>query len=148
MRILILGGTKFLGRALVDAARARGHELTLFNRGRQDPSAFPDVPQIHGDRQLPVGDPRGLGALFAADPSRRWDAAIDTAAYLPRDVRAMTEALAGRVAHYTFVSSISAHASHVAPGQDESAPVAVLTDAQRAEVDAIPVGEPLTAARL
>ena len=148
MKILILGGTKFLGRALVDAARAQGHELTLFNRGQQDPAAFPDVEQIHGDRQLPLGDPRGLGALFAADPARQWDAAIDTAAYLPRDVSAMLSALAGHVAHYTFVSSISAHASHATPGQDETAPVAQLTDAQRAEVDAIPVGAPLTSAQL
>ena len=53
MKLLILGGTKFLGRAVVDAARARGHELTLFNRGKQDPGAYPDVEQVHGDRTQP-----------------------------------------------------------------------------------------------
>jgi len=132
MRILILGGTKFLGRAIVDAARVRGHELTLFNRGRQDPGAYPDIAQVHGDRTR--GDaPDGLGALGSAT----WDAAIDTAGYLPRDVRASAVYLAPRIAHCTFVSSISVMASHAKPGQDETAPVGRLTPAQLAEVDAL-----------
>jgi 2'-hydroxyisoflavone reductase len=144
MRILVLGGTKFLGRAVVDAARKAGHTLTLFNRGVQDPSAFPDVEQLHGDRTKPASDPAGLGALAG----RTWDAAIDTAAYLPRDVQAMCDTLKARVPHYTFVSSVSVLAGSTVVGQDERSPVAELTDAQRAEVDAIPVGEPLTASRL
>ena len=140
MRILILGGTKFLGRAVVDAARARGHELTLFNRGEHDPSAYPEIVQIHGDRTLAAGR--------AALAGHRWDAAIDTAAYLPRDVRSMAETLAGRVAHYTFVSSISVLASHAIPGQDETAPVARLTPGQQAEVDALGLEGTITAGKL
>ncbi len=139
MRILVLGGTKFLGRAFVDAALARGHELTLFNRGQQDPSAYPSVEQVHGDRQ------RGGLSLLAG---RTWDAVVDTAAYLPRDVAAACAALAPHTSHYTYVSSISALASHATPGQNEESPAAVLTPAQREEVDAIPVGEPLTSAKL
>jgi 2'-hydroxyisoflavone reductase len=148
MNILILGGTKFLGRALVEAARARGHTLTLFNRGKQDPTAFPDVEQVHGDRTLPPDDAGVFGALFARDAGRAWDAVVDTAAYLPRDVRAAAEVFGGRTGHFTFVSSISALASHARPGQDESSPAAELTDAQRVEVDAIPVGTALTSAQL
>ena len=137
MRILILGGTKFLGRAVVEAARARGHELTLFNRGQQDPGAFPGVERLRGDRTLPASDPAGLGALA----ERSWDAVIDTAAYLPRDVRSATSALAGRTGHYTFVSSVSVLASAAVPGQNEESPVARLTAQQRVEMDAIPIGE-------
>jgi len=137
MRILILGGTKFLGRAIVDAARARGHELTLFNRGQHDPSAYPDLEQLHGDRT----QPGGLQALVG----RSWDAAIDTAAYLPRDVRSMADALQGRVSHYTFVSSVSVFASHAQPGQDETTEVARLTPEQQAKLDALPLGATITA---
>ena len=137
MRILILGGTKFLGRAIVDAARAKGHELTLFNRGQHDPSAYPDLEQLHGDRT----QPGGLQALTG----RAWDAAIDTAAYLPRDVRSMSDALAARTGHYTFVSSISVFASHAAPGQDETTEVARLTPEQQAKLDALPLGATITA---
>jgi 2'-hydroxyisoflavone reductase len=137
MRILILGGTKFLGRAIVDAARAKGHELTLFNRGQHDPSAYPDLEQLHGDRTQP-------GGLDALD-GRSWDAAIDTAAYLPRDVRSMCDALAEQTKHYTFVSSISVFASHAAPGQDETAAVARLTPEQQAKLDALPLGATITA---
>ena len=124
MRLLILGGTKFLGRAIVDAAIARDHTLTLFNRGLQDPAAYPNVEQVRGDRT------RGFDGLG----DRKWDAVVDTAAYLPRDVASSTRFFAPRVAHYTLVSSISVQASHAAAGQTESAPVARLTPEQEAEV--------------
>lgn len=140
MRILILGGTKFLGRAVVDAASAHGHELTLFNRGRQDREVYAHFEQIHGDRMTPEG--------LAALAGREWDAAIDTAAYLPRDVRSMAAALRGRVPHYTFVSSISALASHAIRGQDESAPVARLTPEQQAQVDGMMLDGAITARSL
>src|SRR5262249_7989894 len=130
MRILVLGGTKFLGRAIVDAAHARGHALTLFNRGQTDAAAYPDIEQVHGDRQ------QAAGLARLVEGGRTWDAAIDTAAYLPRDVSSAIEALSARTEHWTFVSSISAHASHALPGQNESSPVATLSDAQRVEVDA------------
>ncbi|MBV8946810.1 MAG: NAD-dependent epimerase/dehydratase family protein [Solirubrobacterales bacterium] len=114
MRLLVLGGTRFLGRHIVDAGRTRGHTLTLFNRGRSDPAPVPGVEQIHGDRE------RDLSLLAG----RQWDAAIDTSGYLPRAVRAAAELLAGAVDRYTFVSSISAYGTFSRPGLDESAPTA------------------------
>jgi 2'-hydroxyisoflavone reductase len=114
MRLLVLGGTLFLGRHIVEAARARGHELTLFNRGRTDPRPIAGVAQIHGDRE------HDLAGLAGRD----WDAVIDTSGYLPRVVRASAETLAGRVGRYVFVSSISAYGAFPEPGLDETAPTA------------------------
>jgi 2'-hydroxyisoflavone reductase len=114
MRLLVLGGTLFLGRHIVEAGCRHGHELTLFNRGRTDPRPLDGVEQIHGDRS------RDLSLL--AD--RRWDAVIDTSGYLPRVVRASAESLAGAVERYVFVSSISAYGAFPAPGLDETAPTA------------------------
>jgi 2'-hydroxyisoflavone reductase len=125
MEILILGGTVFLGRALVEAAQARGHRLTLFNRGKSNPELFPDVETIHGDRS---SDLSALG-------QRRWDAVIDTCGYVPRVVRLSAEALAERVGHYTFISSLSVYADASRPGLDESAPVGVLADESVEKVD-------------
>ncbi len=143
MRILILGGTKFLGRALVDAARARGHELTLFNRGRHDAAAFPDVEQVRGDRTLGAGE-----GGFAALAGRRFDAVIDTACYLPRDAAAAAAFFAEATEHYSLVSSISALASLDTPGYDESAPVARLTPEQEKEVAALSAEGPIPAQKL
>ncbi|HEV2126761.1 MAG TPA: NAD-dependent epimerase/dehydratase family protein [Chloroflexota bacterium] len=100
MRILILGGTRFLGRHLVEAARKRGHEVTLFNRGQSGPDLFPDVTQLRGNRD---GD-------LASLQGKTWDAAIDTSGYFPRVVRASAELLSSAVGHYTFISSISVYA--------------------------------------
>ncbi len=116
MRILVLGGTVFLGRHLTDAALARGHEVTLFNRGQSNPGLYPSVEQLHGDRDS------GLAPLAG----RRWDAVIDTSGYLPRVVRASAELLAGSVGTYVFVSSKSVYADMSLPGVDETAPVAAL----------------------
>jgi 2'-hydroxyisoflavone reductase len=118
MKILILGGTRFLGRTLVEEGRAAGHEITLFNRGQSNPDLFPDVEQIHGDRD------GGLDALAG----RRWEAAIDTCGYVPRVVRASAEFLAGAVEHYTFISSASVYAEPLLPGTDENRPVATMSD--------------------
>ena len=118
MKLLILGGTRFLGRHLVERALARGHEVTLFNRGRTAPGLFPDVERLLGDRD------GGLGVL----DGRRWDAAIDTNGFFPRLVGASAARLAGCVEHYAFVSSISVYADPVPPGADETAPVATLAD--------------------
>jgi 2'-hydroxyisoflavone reductase len=143
MKLLVLGGTKFLGRAVVDAARARGHEVTLFNRGLQDPDAYPDVEQVRGDRTR--GDAEGG---FAPLRGRRFDAVVDTACYLPRDATAAATFLAGNADVYTLVSSISAHASLDEPGYDESAPLARLTAAQEKEVAALSADGPIPAAKL
>jgi 2'-hydroxyisoflavone reductase len=117
MKLLILGGTKFLGRHLVEAAAAAGHEVTLFNRGVTGPGLFPDAEQLRGDRD---GD---LSALLG----RTWDGAIDTSGYVPRIVGASAERLSGAVGHYTFVSSISVYADLSGP-VDEASPVQELAD--------------------
>lgn len=118
MRILILGGTVFLGRATVEAGLARGHELTLFNRGKQNADLFPAVEKLRGDRD---GD---LSAL----KGRHWDAVIDPSGYFPRLVRASAAFLAAAADHYTFISSVSVFADFKTQGMDESAPVATIED--------------------
>jgi 2'-hydroxyisoflavone reductase len=125
-RILILGGTSFLGPAIVEAARPRGHVLTLFNRGRTNPGLFPDVEQLHGDRD------GGLDALRG----RTWDAAIDTSGYVPRIVRASAELLATGVGQYLFVSTVSVYADGIPPGSDETAPLATVPDPASEDVRA------------
>jgi 2'-hydroxyisoflavone reductase len=114
MRLLILGGTAFVGRHLVDAALARGHQVTLFNRGITAPAAIAGVEQLHGDREAPGG--------LAALAGRTWDAVLDTSGYLPRAVRAVAEALPD-VAHYGFVSSVSVYADFSRLPLDESSGV-------------------------
>jgi 2'-hydroxyisoflavone reductase len=118
MRILIIGGTVFLGRHLVEAARGRGHEITLFNRGLSAPELFPDVLKLRGDRDGGLDALRGL----------RWDAVIDTCGFVPRVVRASAEMLADAVELYIFVSSLSVLADVREPGADESAPTGQMAD--------------------
>jgi 2'-hydroxyisoflavone reductase len=130
MKLLVLGGTRFLGRHLVDAALARGHDVTIFTRGVTPLPPGVAVRQLAGNR-----DPRvapGLAALAAGE----WDAAIDTSGYVPRCVKAAAEVLAGRVGHYTFVSSLSVYADASRPGIDETAPVATLDDPSSEDVNA------------
>ena len=121
MKLLILGGTVFLGRALVSAALAAGDEVTLFNRGRHNPELYPAIEKLRGDREAGAA---GLAALGG----RHWDAAIDTNGYLPRIVAESARALAGAVEHYTFISSISVFGDLSQHGADESAPVGTLAD--------------------
>ena len=118
MKLLILGGTAFLGRHLVEAAIARGHEVTLFNRGQHNLDLFPDVEKLRGDRD---GD-------LAALRGERWDAAIDTCGYVPRVVQASAELLADAVEHYTFISSLSVYADTSKIGIDENDPVSTLKE--------------------
>lgn len=124
MKILILGGTVFLGRAIVETCVARGHEVTLFNRGQRNPDLFPELEQLRGNRD---GD---LEALRG----RRWDAVIDPSGYLPRLVRASAELLADAVDHYTFISSISVYAGFPTRGMDEDAPLGTLDDPSIEEI--------------
>jgi 2'-hydroxyisoflavone reductase len=116
MRILVLGGTLFLGRHVVDSALERGHEVTLFNRGQTRPELFPDVDKLRGDRD---GD---LGALADRD----FDAVVDTSGRVPRLVSETLDAL-GAVGHYTFVSTISVYADLSTP-PTESSPLAELQE--------------------
>lgn len=120
--LLVLGGTRFLGPAIVDEALAAGLEVTLFNRGKSDPEAYPELEKLVGDRDPAVGE--GLRAL----EGRTWDAVIDTSGYFPRMVRASAALLAPNVGQYIFVSSISAYAAHDHPGDDERAKLAQLED--------------------
>jgi 2'-hydroxyisoflavone reductase len=121
-RILILGGTGFLGPATVAAAQARGHELTLFNRGRTRPGLFPNVETLLGDRDPKKGE--GLKAL----EGRKWDAVIDNSGYFPRLVGASARLLAPNAGQYIFISSISAYADNSKENQDESAAVGTIAD--------------------
>jgi 2'-hydroxyisoflavone reductase len=125
MRILILGGTIFLGRHLVDAAVDRGHEVTLFNRGQHGPDLFPGIEKLRGDRD---------GNLTALE-GRHWDAVIDTCGYVPRLVQASTDLLADNVKHYTFISSISVYADNSLPGITEASAVGTLADESVEEID-------------
>ncbi len=124
MKLLLIGGTGFLGSHLVEAALQRGHELTLFNRGQHNPTLFPNVEQLHGNRD---------GGLVVLQ-GRHWDAVIDTCGYFPRVVGALAQAVASLTEHYTFISSISVYADFSKVGIDEHAPVAILADEHVEEV--------------
>ena len=113
MRILVLGGTLFLGRAFVEASLRGGHELTLLTRGRTNRDLFPEAEQLHGDRTS------DLSAL----EGRSWDAVVDTSTFLPPVAMSSAQALRDRVGRYLYVSSVSAYADlSLAPV--EGAPVA------------------------
>jgi 2'-hydroxyisoflavone reductase len=127
MKLLIIGGTRFLGRHLVTAALARNHEVTLFNRGKHPSPGLPNVLTICGDRNTDLAK---LG-------DRRWDAVVDTCGYLPRAVRASAESLAQSVDRYVFISSLSAYAAVSLPGMDETAALATLTSEQLEQANAI-----------
>ena len=122
MRLLLLGGPRFLGRAVTDAALAGGHEVTFFNRRTTNPELYPEVERIVGDRTGDLGGLRG----------RSWDAVVDTCGYLPDVVRAAAEALADS-GTYCFVSSISVYADFTHVNDEESA-VAQLGDLAADEV--------------
>lgn len=123
MKILIIGGTRFVGRHLVNAARARGHEVTLFNRGQSNPNLFGQVEKIRGDRE------RDLDQLTGT-----WDAVIDTCGYFPRIVRMSAEALKDNVGQYVFISSISVYSDFAKIGINESDPVGKIEDETMEEI--------------
>jgi 2'-hydroxyisoflavone reductase len=123
MRLLILGGTMFLGRDLVEGALGRGHEVTVFNRGQHGPELFPEVEKLRGDRDGNLEALRG----------RRWDAVIDTCGYVPRHVRDSAELLADALSLYVFISSISVYSDHSQP-VDESSRVGTLDDESVEEI--------------
>ena len=116
LRILILGGTGFIGPHEVRYALQRGHTLTLFNRGRTNPQLFPDVEKLRGDRDDDLASLEG----------REWDVVIDNSASIPRWVRQSAGLLSDSARQYIYVSSISAFADFSQPGMDETAPVATI----------------------
>jgi 2'-hydroxyisoflavone reductase len=118
LKILILGGTAFLGPAFVNVARSRGHEITLFNRGKTNKDLYPDLVKLRGDRD---------GDLTALETGT-WDVCLDTSGYIPHMVKASTELLKGRVDQYIFISSISVYADFKEKGLNEKSAVGVITD--------------------
>jgi len=128
MRILFIGGTKFVGRAMAETALDRGHEVTLLHRGRTQPSgkAFEAAEHLQADRD---GD---LSVLAG----REFDATIDVCAYVPRQVDRIAEALDGRGGHHVFISTMSVFADTDAPGLDEDSKLATLEDPSTEEVTA------------
>jgi len=133
VNVLVLGGTRFLGRHIVARLLDDGYDVTLFNRGRANPDLFPGVDARRGDRD------GGLDALGAG----RWDAVVDTCGYVPRVVAASAAALHGRVDRYVFISTISVYAEPSGDppvGPDEAATVATLADPAIETVDGTTYG--------
>lgn len=125
LKILILGGTSFLGPHLVEELQEQGHEVTIFNRGTQDTSLLTDVETLQGNRD---GD---LNALT----NRWWDTIIDTSGYLPRLVEASSKLLSKATNHYTFISTISVYENFHSLNIDESYPLAKLEDEANEEIN-------------
>lgn len=124
MKILILGGTRFVGRHVLELAAARGHALTLFHRGKTHPAGLPEAEHLMGDRE---GD---LSALR----DRTWDAVIDTSGYVPSAVRASAHMLRAAAPYYLFISTISAYADSATPDADESYPLGSMPAEQAAAI--------------
>jgi 2'-hydroxyisoflavone reductase len=131
MRILVIGGTAFVGRHITQAALDAGHDVTLFHRGRTGAELFPQATHLTGDRNT------DLSALSAGE----WDATVDVSAYLPRQVRSLAGQLGagdgqpGRGGHHVYISSMSAYRTPVSAGFSEDAPLAELTDPDTEVVD-------------
>lgn len=113
MRILFIGGTSFVGRHMAEAAVARGHDITLFHRGRTGAELFPEAEHVLGDRD----------ADLSALAGQKWDAAIDVCGYVPRQIRMAAGALANAVQLYCYISSVSAYRPSGADVVREDAPL-------------------------
>jgi 2'-hydroxyisoflavone reductase len=113
MRILVLGGTSFVGRAIVDDALRSGAEVALFGRGKTGADLFPDLVRLIGDRD--TGD-------YAALRDGRWDAVVDVSGYVPRHVGQAMDALGDRAGRYLFISSHAVYQHGAGPGSTEDAP--------------------------
>ena len=128
-KILVLGGTGLIGPPMVSHALARGHEVTLFNRGKTNTELFPDLEKLKGDRN------DDLSALEAeVKAGRRWDAVIDNTASIPRWVTESAGLLAEAADYYLYTSSISAYADSSTPNADETAPVGQISAEDEAKV--------------
>jgi 2'-hydroxyisoflavone reductase len=125
LRILILGGTRFIGVHVTELALQRGHVVTLFNRGQTNTQLFPQLEKLKGDRDAKLGTLQG----------RKWDVVIDDSGFVPRHVRLSAQLLAPKVRQYRFVSSGSVYASF-ATGPDEDSPLGKLCDETVEKVDA------------
>lgn len=124
MDILIIGGTRFVGRAIIEELLARNHNVTLFHRGQTNPDLFDEAEHLTGNRD---GD---LSAL----EGRQWDAVIDTCGYFPRVVEQSAKPLKDAVQQYLFISTISVYADLAQPNSDEDSPLATLEDETTEEI--------------
>jgi 2'-hydroxyisoflavone reductase len=124
MKILVLGGTKFLGVHIVELALQRGHTVTLFNRGKTNTDLFPQLEHLKGDRDAQLDSLKG----------KHWDAVIDDSGYVPRHVRLSAELLAPNVQRYLFISTISVYASFAQPNAEDS-PLGKIADETTEKVD-------------
>ena len=124
LKILILGGTRFIGLHMTAVAKQRGHTLTFFNRGKTKTDRFPEVERIKGDRNGEIDGLKG----------RQWDVVIDDSGYVPRHARLTAELLAPSVKQYVFVSSISVYPNFSEP-RDETSAVGKLADETIEKVD-------------
>lgn len=120
MRVLMIGGTQFVGRHVVEQAVAAGHEVTVFHRGVSEPADLPAVEHVHGERD------GGLDVL----EGRTWDAVVDVCGYAPRIVRRSADALVDSVGRYCFISSESVYAEPFPPVVTEDAALGTLAAAQ------------------
>ncbi len=129
LKILVLGGTGLIGPPMVEYAIARGHEVTLFNRGKTKTHLFPELEKLRGDRA------DDLSAIETqVNAGRRWDAVVDNTASIPRWVTASAGLLAEAADYYLYTSSISAYADSSIPNQDETAPVGQISPEDEAKV--------------
>ena len=126
--ILLLGGTRFLGVHLTEAALARGHRVTFFNRGRTRTELFPNIERLVGNR-----DGESLGGLQALE-GRRFDAVIDTSGYVPRHVALSASLLASQAPHYLFISTVSVYRDF-SQANDEQSALGTLEDPTIEKVD-------------
>lgn len=126
LKVLIFGGTGFIGPHFVRELSAGGHKLTLFNRGKRNPGMFPNIETLIGDRNV--------AGAHEVLKGRDWDVVVDDSGYFPRQVTASTEILKDRVQHYIYVSSISAYADLTPAGIDEDYQLAPLDDADAKEI--------------
>ncbi|MGH3301909.1 MAG: NAD-dependent epimerase/dehydratase family protein [Streptosporangiaceae bacterium] len=125
MRILIVGGTAFVGRHIAQAALDADHDVALLHRGQTGPGLFPQATHLTGDRDT------NLSALAG----HRFDATIDVCGYFPRQVRALAAALDGQGGRYVFISSVSAYSPAVPWNYPESAPLAEVSDEDATETE-------------
>ncbi|HYW29643.1 MAG TPA: NAD-dependent epimerase/dehydratase family protein [Gaiellales bacterium] len=124
MKLLVIGGTAFLGRHISEQALARGVELTLFHRGQTNPGLFPEAEHVLGDRDGGLEPLRG----------RRFDAVIDTSGYVPRVVRESAQLLEPSVGHYTFISTVSVYDGNGGAGTEVDGPVGTIADESVEEI--------------
>jgi 2'-hydroxyisoflavone reductase len=141
MRILVIGGTSFLGRHIAETALQREHDVTLFNRGQTNPGLFPQARHLQGDRNVDLSGLR----------DGEWDATVDVCGYVPRQIETLLQELGARSGHYAFISTVSVYAPTAQPGFTEDAELLPASYAETLSMDLygeLKVGCELTAREL